>query len=137
MSNKLTITDLNGSVTEIELENLDEKIESIVAYRLRQRTRELNAAERRVAELEAENERLSRENVALKLTAKPWIKLADELPPKNGWYPVYVPSPIGGEILEDAYYEYGKWQYEGESVYPSHWAYPMSPPFIYRPADLS
>ena len=97
--------------------------------------RVLDTRDRDIEKLEAENERLSRENVALKLTAKPWIKLIDELPPKSGWYPVYVTSPIGGEILEDAYYESGKWQYEGEAVYPSHWAYPMSPPFIYRPAD--
>lgn len=68
MSNKLTITDLNGSVTEIELENLDEKIESIVAYRLRQRTRELNAAERRVQELEVQ------------LAAQAWRPVTDEEP---------------------------------------------------------
>ena len=118
MSNKLTIIDPTGSVTEIELENLDEKIESIVAYRLRQRTRELEAAEKRVAELESQ------------LTAQ-WRPVT-EPPDKADWRSGFLVATVSEFVYYADEYSKGAWLWgDGwmkEIAGVTHWQPLPAPP---------
>ena len=109
---------------------------------IKEKMRQIEQLQARIAELEAENANLNdwlktwkesfnlaQAKIAkLKATAIVWHKYPDEKPPLDGQLYIVAYAIGGGKIRVCESWFYGKFECEDYATIPTHWAYLPAPP---------